>query len=782
MNLRFPNVPLRQWANWAGKAMQCRTPVAHALITRQLVKGVALTFGHGLQVVNSLPNGSSKVLMTQPALSPAVIRFEAFEVSLQAAELRKRGRRVKLQEQPFRVLAMLLERPGEMVTREEMRQKLWPADTFVDFDHGLNSAVARLREALNDSAENPRFIETVPRRGYRFIAHADLPALADPSPEVAKMSSPKLSPRKFWTALGAALLIALSGIGIWRLVEKRLELSLPSVEVVPLAGMPGYEVEPAFSPNGNQVAFLELDGQNSGIYTALVGGERSLRLTGHPNDCCAAWSPDGLQVAFARLFENEVGIYVIPALGGTERRLYTEPRPLYPSLAWSPDGKVLAFPESRPHRGHSWITFLSLTDSTTRQLTFPPDDARDNCAAFSPDGSMVAFTRGTLAGVVNDVFVVPAAGGEAKRVTFDNRPMFGISWTADGHEIVFSSMRGGQTSLWRVPASGGTPRPVAGASSEALSPAVAPQGNLLAYQQAISKDNIWRLNLTDEKHPQGPPTVVISAKGSKLRPHFSPDGRKIAFESDRLGNAEIWTCDSDGGNCAQLTSQHGTAGTVGWAPDGLHIAFEFHPKERAEIYVVEVPGGIPQLVSTIPGADNLVPSWSRDGKWIYFTSQQGDGPFQLWKVPWKGGSPIQITRTGGLNAVESADGRFLYYSKYETGGVWRMPLNGGQESRVLDQPSGRAWYNWGLTPSGIYFLHPEDFSLDSRSGSDFLNHVEPLKTMVDFFEFASHKTTHISTLDKPTGWGLAVAPDGRSLLYVETEFEESSIMLLKNFR
>ncbi len=720
--------------------------------------------------------------MTPPALSTAVIRFDVFEVSLQAAELRKRGRRVKLQEQPFRVLAMLLERPGEMVTRGEMRQKLWPADTFVDFDHGLNSAVARLREALNDSAEKPRFIETVPRQGYRFIAHADLAASPNPSPDVPRGSFAKRTPRKHWTALAAALLIVLSGIGIWWFVEKRSDLQLPSVEVVPLISMPGYEVGPAFSPNGNQVVFFELDGQNSGIYTAIVGGEKSLRLTRNSNDCCATWSPDGRQVAFVRLFENDVGIYVIPALGGTERRLYTGPRPTWQSLAWSPDGKVLAFPESSPHGAHSWITFLSLTDSTTRQLTSPPDDARDADAAFSPDGSKVAFIRGTLAGVVNDLFVVPAAGGEAKRVTFDNRPIFGLSWTADGQEIVFSSARGGQTSLWRVSASGGTPRPVVGAGSQAFSPSVAPHGNLLAYKQAIGKDNICRISLIDEKHSDSPPTVVVSAKGSKLRPHFSPDGRRIEFESNSMGNLEIWACDSDGENCAQLTSLHGTVGTAGWSPDGRYIAFALPPQRTWDIYVVEVPSGTPQLVSTIPGADNLVPSWSRDGKWIYFTSQHGNGPFQLWKVPWKGGSPIQITKTGGLAAVESADGRFLYYSKYETEGVWRMPLNGGQEIRVLDQPSGRAWYNWGLARNGIYFLNPGDgLSLD-RKADRILKNTELPKTTVDFFEFATHKTSHISTLDKPTGQGLAVAPDGRSLLYVQTEFEESSIMLLKNFR
>jgi len=104
------------------------------------------------------------------AQAPAIVRFDIFEIDLQAGELRKEGRKVRVQEQPFRVLSFLVERAGQVVTREELRDKLWPADTFVDFDHGVNSAVARLREALGDSAEKPRFIETIAKKGYRFIS------------------------------------------------------------------------------------------------------------------------------------------------------------------------------------------------------------------------------------------------------------------------------------------------------------------------------------------------------------------------------------------------------------------------------------------------------------------------------------------------------------------------------------------------------------------------------------------------------------------------------------
>src|SRR6267378_3385792 len=119
--------------------------------------------------------------MGTPATSARIARFGIFEVDLNALELRKNGLRLKLSEQPFQILAMLLERPGEIITRDELRNRLWQTDTFVDFDHGLNNAVMRLREVLGDSSDNPRFVETIPRRGYRFIAHVEESFLAPPA-------------------------------------------------------------------------------------------------------------------------------------------------------------------------------------------------------------------------------------------------------------------------------------------------------------------------------------------------------------------------------------------------------------------------------------------------------------------------------------------------------------------------------------------------------------------------------------------------------------------------
>lgn len=392
----------------------------------------------------------------------------------------------------------------------------------------------------------------------------------------------------------------------------------------------------------------------------------------------------------------------------------------------------------------------------------------DSQPSFSPDGSQIAFVRSTIAGVSNDIYVLPASGGRPARLTFDHRPIMGVpAWTTDSKEIIFSSTRGGRDSLWRISASGGEPRPIAGPIGEGTWPSIPWRGNELVYEQEIAKLDIWRLNLRDPRHLQNAPLSLVSEKGNKMRPELSPDGKKIAFESDRLGHWDIWTCAIDASGCNQVTDLHGTAGRARWSPNGRYIAFEFHPGERSEIYVVDVPGGVPHLLPTIPGADNLSPGWSRDGQSLYFASKRGDEPFQIWKMSLPGGaSPVQVTKHGGISPVESPDGRFLYYAKYEGGGIWRMPLSGGEETEVLDQSGGAGWPNWALSDRGIYFLRTN----------------KPGRDAVQFLDFASKKIIPIWSLPKGAGWGLSMSRDAKSIFYVQSEFSEANVMLVKNFR
>src|SRR5271167_90920 len=288
-------------------------------------------------------------------------RFGPFEVDLHTHELWKFGTSLKLVGQPFEILTVLLSKPGELVTREELRTRLWPADTFVDFDHGLNAAVNKLREALSDSAEAPRYVETLPRRGYRFIASIEwlnvspIPAVASAkeSPPVAmgddfplllaatrelEGDRERLSSRG-WPRLvmGTAVLLALLLTGAFLLKAvsgygARFVTSAPPQRTRPLNAVAA--VEPSFSPDGNSVAFVREDAKpgEAGIFVTSVGSEQVLQLTSNDGDCCPVWSPDGRSIAFSRFANKEFTIHVVSADGGAEQKRTAE-KTLNPTFA-----------------------------------------------------------------------------------------------------------------------------------------------------------------------------------------------------------------------------------------------------------------------------------------------------------------------------------------------------------------------------------------------------------------------------------------------------------------
>ncbi|PYV79749.1 MAG: hypothetical protein DMG93_20250 [Acidobacteria bacterium] len=698
-----------------------------------------------------------------------ILRFGPFEADLETGELRKDGVKLALQIQPFQVLAILLKNSGGLVTREQLQSQIWPKDTFVDFDHALNTAITKIRLALGDNAEHPKYIETLPRRGYRFIAAVELPEIETPDSGATDGAGRKMRKRWLWALVAAAAGGLLFTLVAWRLIRNPLQSPSASIEVAPLVALQGSQASPAFSPDGNQVAFGEYEGEDGAIYTSLIGGDKPLRLTVKSGVCCPTWSPDNRQIAFMRFLEKGFSINVISALGGAEKTLYTSGsglRGMCAHLDWSPDGKLLAFSEPREDRSYNpRITLISLDDLSVRPLTSSIGPEYDCQPAFSPDGLKVAFERGSVGGLSNDLYVIPVSGGEPQRLTFDNSWGGSPAWTQDGADIVFSSNRGGPMNLWRVSATGGPPRPVAGVSAMAYAPSISRKGSLLAYEHGTFTTGIWRISLKDKTHLSDRATRLISARGMiNTRPSFSLDGRKVVFESDRLGFSDIWYCDNDGSNCTQLTSLHGTAGTARWSPDGHRIAFEFQSQHYYDVYVLEVPNGRPRRLLTFPEADNGAPNWSRDGNWIYFYSSHEKGPLQLWKVPFQGGTPVRVTKNGGVYGTESEDGRFLYYSKMEQSGIWKMPLNGGREERVLDQPEGYQWFNWAVAPGGIYFVTQTDAQ----------------KSKIEFFDLATCKRAVIDVVEK-LGFGLALSPDGKSLLYGRTESEDYEVMLVKNF-
>ena len=390
--------------------------------------------------------------------------------------------KLKLQEQPFEVLSLLLERPGEVVTREELRDRLWPADTFVDFDHSVNAAIKRLRDALGDSADNPLFVETLARRGYRFIAHVEngdgrgqqtgrkarvQRQFVIASPRRAASVRQGTEKRSLFgrplfsrvALLGLIVIVAMVSIGIhsWR---SRSPLALrPEMKVVPLTSSPGAEIRPQFSPDGKEIAFISEaeNGRTADLFVKLIGGDSPVRLAQNLGLRSAlAWSPDGRYIAFGRC-PDASGIWIVPALGGTERKLVDHYAYgcEFQGLSWSPDGKSLTL-AGKPSPDEGWSVYrFSLETQQETRLTFPPPHTvGDHLPAFSPDGHHIAFRR-ISSPWVTDIYVVAPEGGEPNRITFDRAFIEGLAWTPDSKSIVFAGHRAGTTGLWKVPATTG---------------------------------------------------------------------------------------------------------------------------------------------------------------------------------------------------------------------------------------------------------------------------------------------------------------------------------------
>ena len=747
------------------------------------------------------------------------VKFGPFEVDLHTRELWKFGTRLKLVGQPFEILAVLLSKPGQLVTREELRARLWPGDTFVDFNHGLNAAVNKLREALSDSAENPRYVETLPRRGYRFVAAIEridpkpvIPTAATSNLAVPAATGESIAYRTNFTRkvtstangdthrrsmaarylmgtgvflslfFGAALLFRTSSShGTESSARTTMEHTRPLLAISDTD-------TPSFSPDGNFVAFFREHSQpgESGIYVTAVGSDQLVQLTSNGNDRNPVWSPDGRWIAFTRLVHQSYSIHLVPADGGAEEKRKAEQsvtatsaafqltssstkehelptggvEPIHSELDWSPDGKFIAF------AGRSGIYALSLEDSTVRRVSDPPPMSEDWGPSFSPDSRRIMFVRNREIGAPDEIWAAPITGGEGVRM-FSERGRIGSTpqWSIDGNSVIFSSNRNGHPALWRVSLDApGSAVEIAQAGSPAWDPSVSRRGYRLAYERLLRSMSIWQMNLSElhEKHP----FLTVSATSDTDQgpgPQFSPDGKKLAYMSDRSGTMEIWVSNSDGSNGFQLSAV-GAAGTPRWSPDSLSVAFDVTTPNGAKIVTMNLHGGGP-LTLTQDAFHSVCPSWSHDGKWVYFASPRS-GEWQVWKVPAEGGTPVQITRHGGHAALESPDGKYVYYAKTPMAEpeIWRVPAEGGQETPLpLVHPG--TWASWQVVKGGILFVGP---SLGHRA-------------VLSLYDIDRQRTTTISVLDRVPFW-LGATPDGSTVAFDQPGQEQAQTMLVDNFR
>ena len=504
-----------------------------------------------------------------------------------------------------------------------------------------------------------------------------------------------------------------------------------------------------------------------------------MRLTTDPaDDVSPAWSPDGNTIAFLRrLSAGRAELRLVPAAGGPEHKI-TETReqpwfsPRRPTaIAWSPDGRWIAASHREPGSPCEGIYLFSRTGQK-QQLTSPPKGFHsDRMPAFSPDGRALAFCR--LPGsFINEIYLLPLdatywPSGPARRLT-DYKGWCGQPvWTPDGHHILHvfgdDASKGREIRMTNVVKSqtlAGT-IPINDEVSEIA------YGRHLVYSRQIEDTNIWRARLPKSGDPPAEPELFISSTRVDQTPKYSPDGKKIAFASSRSGSREIWVSKADGSDCVRMTFFRGPmVGHPTWSPDGQWIAFHARPEGTLEVFAVPAAGGPVRRLTTNNWEDHC-PVYSRDGRTIFFSSRRS-GEVQLWRMSPQGGDAVQITTSGrAYMPIESPDGKRLFYQLFEDPGeIWSISVHGSQPVKVAG-PIQRYPVGFTLASEGLYYGAPP------HAGE---------RRFIRFFSFSTGENKPVVIAQRPFHTGMSVSPDSRYILFDQYDEPGSDLMLIENFR
>ena len=545
-----------------------------------------------------------------------MIQFGVFEVDLRAGELRRSGAKIRLQEQPFRILTMLLDRPGEVVSREEFRTHLWPADTFVDFDHSLNAAVRRLRDALGDTAENPRFVETVARRGYRFLApvNGTVPAVVS---EIAV--SPPKSTHKGWIASAAAVLL-LAGLGLGLFLGRRT--SPPLISSTPFAerrltANPSEDPvsSSAISPDGKYLAFSD----DTGSYLRQVdtGETHPLILPQGFKAMPVSWLPDGSHILVTSVTPSaqQAGLWQISTVGGSPRKLSDEGR----EAAVSPDGSQIVFLKGAVKSQELWL--MRADGEQSRKIAGEIGDLFRS-PVWSADGKQIAFLRGVYRhgeyGVEPQIEILDITSNERKVVISQARLGPALAWTNDRLVYVLdeSPPNENDSNAWSVKIDPHTGKPLGTATRLTTGPgkiqylSSAADGRRLAYVKQSWQPDVYVARLEANGTKLQTPRLLTLDERQDLPWAWTADSQQVIFGSDRDGAFHLFRQAPEQTTPELLVGGKEESMVPRLTPDGKAIVYlqyqpGFEGAEAVRMLRVSLTGGPPELVLEGRGLTNL---------------------------------------------------------------------------------------------------------------------------------------------------------------------------------
>jgi DNA-binding winged helix-turn-helix (wHTH) protein len=494
-----------------------------------------------------------------------LIRFATFEVDLRAGEVRKAGMKLKLSGQPFQVLAILLEHPGEVVTREQLQKRLWP-DTFVDVDHNLNTAINKIREALGDSAETPRFVETLPRRGYRFVAQVERAGVTNIPVEALNQSLPKQAPKRslrLALLFGACVLVA--GAGFFFYQRRQVSGRARQRTLTRVTFDDGLQTGVTWSPDGRYIAYSSDRGGKFDIWVQQLSGGDPVQITkGSANNWQPDWSPDGKYIAY-RSEEGDGGLYIVPALGGTGLERKIASFGYYPR--WSPDSSSILLQTIGFGLSCEFFVVGLNGDPPRAVHTDLTNDMGAISAAWHPDGKRISvwvWDWAMLPSPLPQFWTVPVDGGAAIKTDVGPEVLkaaeaiagsgisawadsdFKFSWARSGTAIYFERTFRGARNIWRMKVD---PRTLKAIAIELLTTgtdldaefSAAPDGSKIAFTSESRRVQAWMFPFNAQRgQVSGSGRAVTSPGMEAWETSLSRDGRRLTFLAKRSGRWELW--------------------------------------------------------------------------------------------------------------------------------------------------------------------------------------------------------------------------------------------------
>jgi len=601
-------------------------------------------------------------------------RYDFGDVSLDFNRMTvtRGGSPVSIEPKVFDLLRFLIAHRDRLVTKEELLEGVWPG-TFVA-PNALTRAVAQLRKALGDDAEEPRYIETVAKRGYRFIA----PVVIDggsAEAEVVPMAAapiPRRRPSRVAIAATAAIAILITGTLVW-VVRRSAPHSGPSGALTParVVTTGGVNVEPALSPDGSAVAFASDRSGAFEIYVvSLARGSKEIPLTSDgKNNVQPAWSPDGRWIAYAR--SNGRGLWVVPSTGGTPRQLVDAGA----NPVWSPDSNWIAFTTQTGLVGQSSLKVVGRDGNGLRGLTNPGDPVGGHRSpAWSNSGRFIAFAsvRGPDEG---SVWIVDAAGGTPRRVqTMLN--VGNVQFSSDDRALFFSGIG---NSLYRL-----TIDPARGTATEQAPEVILSvpgdfdgismaRNGLLAYGLTIKDTNLWTIDLGPDGEASEPARLTDDAAGQTIMPNYSPDGGRLTYLQGDSGGARLtpWVMNADGSARSPFVTDGGDWGWPSWAPDGTRVVVQRVTSGARILWWVDL--ATRQLTPTDLATNMQTPRLSPDGREIAYWTIEANGSANIWTQPIEGGKPRRVT----------ADTEAISYPWWSRDGQWlAVTIKRGKDTHV----------------------------------------------------------------------------------------------------